>query len=358
MTALLTTVAFVLIVSGFCSLSEASIYAVRRPYIRQLVEGGARAGDILEGFKGNMERPITAILVVNTLANTAGASFAGAQAAQLLGPNSLLWFSAAFTAGVLFLSEIIPKVLGVTHSRPVARAVALPWNAAIWLMYPITASVERLSRMLKPTEPGAAAPEEEVAQFASLSAEEGSILPLEAKIVHNALKLNEITARDIMTPRVAVFRLPADMAVGEVRRAHEKWTLSRIPVHDPEDPEGWTGVVRAVDILRELAADRFETTIGQIAQPIHFVPEGVEGHILLERFLEKRSHLFGVVDEFGGLSGVVTLEDVLESLIGSEIVDEVDATVDMREHAREKHRLSEAEPGGLEGIGSLGLPKP
>jgi CBS domain containing-hemolysin-like protein len=357
-TALLTTVAFVLIVSGFCSLSEASIYAVRRPYIRQLVEGGKRAGPVLDAFKGNMERPITAILVVNTLANTAGASYAGAQAAQLMGSSALIWFSAAFTMGVLFLSEIAPKVIGVTHNRSVASAVALPWNAMIRLMYPITASVESLSRMLKPDQPGAAAPEDEVAQLARLSAEEGSILPLEMEIVHNALKLNEITARDIMTPRIKVFRLPSDMTVQEVLRAKDRWSLSRIPVFDPADPERWTGVVRAVDILRALAEDQFETTVGQLAQPLHFVPEGTEGHILLELFLEKRSHLFGVVDEFGGLSGVATLEDVLESLIGSEIVDEVDTEVDSRAHARQQYHSVQVEREGLKKRGPPILPDP
>ena len=341
-TTLLIAVVAVLVVSGFCSLSEASLYTVRRPYIRQLVDAGSVSGSILEDFKGNMDKPITAILVVNTLANTAGAAIAGAKAVELFGPGALLWFSAAFTAAVLFLSEIFPKILGVVHNRPVARAVALPWHAIIRTMYPITATVEQVTRLIKPTLPEAFAPEEEVAQFARLSAEEGSILEFEARIVHNALRLNEITARDIMTPRNVVFRLPADMTVRDVLGERREWTFSRIPLYDRHDPERWTGMVRAVDVLRELAEDRSDTTLAELARPLHFVPEGVEGHVLLEQFLEKRSHLFAVLDEFGGVSGVATLEDVMESLIGSEIVDEVDRVEDMQETARAKHKATRA----------------
>jgi CBS domain containing-hemolysin-like protein len=333
-TTLLISVVAVLVVSGFCSLSEASLYAVRRPYVRQLVDAGSVSGSVLEDFKGNMDKPITAILVVNTLANTAGAAIAGAKAVELLGPGALLWFSAAFTAAVLFLSEIFPKVLGVVHNRPVARAVALPWQGIIRIMYPITATVERVTRLIKPTLPAAFAPEEEVAQFARLSAEEGSILEFEARIVHNALRLNEITARDIMTPRRVTVR--------DVLEERREWTFSRIPLYDRHDPERWTGMVRAVDVLRELAEDRCDTTLAELARPLHFVPEGVEGHVLLEQFLEKRSHLFVVLDGFGGVSGVATLEDVIESLIGSEIVDEVDRVEDMQETARAKHKATRA----------------
>lgn len=337
MTTLLITVSLVLLVSGFCSLSEASLYAVRRPYIRQLIQADAISGPVLESFKGNMERPITAILVVNTLANTAGAAIAGAKAVQIFGPGALLWFSAAFTMAVLFISEIFPKVIGVVHNRPIAKAVALPWAFVIRMLYPVTATVERFARILKPDLPSPAAPEEEVAQLAQLSAEEGSILELEATIVRNALRLNEITARDIMTPRTVVFRLSADLTVREVLRASKEWSFSRVPIYEPAAPERMTGIVRVVDVLRELADERYETTLGDLARPIHFVPEGVEGHVLLEQFIEKRSHLFAVVDEFGGLSGVATLEDVLESLIGVEIVDEVDRVADMQQTARDEY---------------------
>lgn len=198
MTLFIVSVLVVMVVSAICSLSEAAMYAVRLPYVRQITEEGSSAGQTLTGFKENMERPISAILIVNTVANTAGAAVAGAQARILFGESSLLWFSLCFTLGVLFFSEIIPKVLGVVHNRPIATALARPWAAAIKLLYPVIWLVEHLSRLLKPRE-DLAAPEEEVHQFAMLSAEEGSIMPYEAKMVSNVLRLDEVKTRDIMT---------------------------------------------------------------------------------------------------------------------------------------------------------------
>ncbi len=337
MLALALSVAAVLLISAFCSLSEASIYAVRRPYIRGLVSGGHPAGPALEHFKENMDQPIAAILVVNTVANTAGAAIAGAQAAALFGQSALLWFSAFFTLGVLFFSEIIPKVLGVVHNRPIARVVALPWSFLVVALRPVTFLVGRLSRWLKPNAPSLAAPEDEVRELAKLSAEEGSILPLEASLVANVLNLDDICARDIMTPRRVVFRLSGETRLDQLRDKVGNWQFSRIPVHAEDDSEKWTGLVRATDVLVALAEGRSSTRLKDLAAPLNFVPEGLPGHELLEGFLRTRTHLFAVVDEFGGIAGVITLEDVIESLLGQEIVDEVDRTEDLREHARRRY---------------------
>jgi CBS domain containing-hemolysin-like protein len=336
--ALALSVAVVLFVSAFCSISEAAVYAVRRPFVRKLAAEGSRAGRVLEGFKRDMGRPIAAILVVNTAANTAGASVAGAQASALFGEGAFLWFSMALTLGVLFLSEIVPKVLGVSYSRTVARAVAIPWQGLIGALLPLTYIAEVITRKLQPSEPALAAPEDEVSQFATMAAEEGSILPIEAKLVQNVLKLDEIAARDIMTPRTVVFRLSEDMTVRQVAAHVDDWQFSRIPIYDPDDPERWTGLVRAADVLVALAQDRFDTKLAELARPLHFVPDGAPGHQLLKRFLAERTHLFGVVDEFGGMAGVATLEDVVESLLGQEIVDEVDRAEDLRAVARGRRR--------------------
>lgn len=337
MVTLVLSVSVVLVVSAFCSLSEASIYAVRRPYIKSLVASGHRSGKVLDGFKMNMDQPIAAILVVNTLANTAGAAIAGAQAAALFGGDALLWFSGIFTFMVLTFSEILPKVLGVVYSKGIARAVALPWSGIIVLLTPITWVVGKMAHWLKPNAPVLAAPEEEVRALAQMSADEGSILALEASLVANVLRLDEVAARDIMTPRRVVYRLSEDMRVDHLREHVGDWQFSRIPVHHPNDSEKWTGMVRAPDVLVALAQGRGETTLKELASPLHFVPEGIAAHELLQEFLKKRTHLFGVVDEFGGVSGVATLEDVLETLLGQEIIDEVDGAADLREEARRKY---------------------
>lgn len=338
MSLFIASVATVIIVSAMCSLSEASIYAVRRPFIRTLTATGSAAGPVLESFKDNMERPIAAILIVNTAANTAGAAVAGAQASALFGPESLIWFSLVFTLMVLLISEIFPKILGVVYNRPVARLVAVPWRFAIVVLHPIVWLVEHVSQWLKPSGQVFAAPEEEVKQLAQISADEGSISVDEAAMVRNVLALDDLTAHDVMTPRTVVFRLPSTMTLAEVREHVDEWHHSRIPIYDPQDSDRWTGLVRAADLLAAMAAGDKDTTLDKLSRPLHYVPESTHGHTLLHRFIEEKTHLFAVVDEFGGMAGVVTLEDVFESLIGREIVDEVDKVADLRQMALRRGR--------------------
>jgi CBS domain containing-hemolysin-like protein len=332
------SVVLVLAMSAFCSLSEAAIYAVRRPYIMTLVKSGSLAGKVLADFKENMEQPISAILILNTAANTAGAAIAGYQVRALFGETVAPWFVAGFTIAVLLISEIIPKLLGVVYSRGVATAVALPWVGIIRLLYPFIWIVEKLTERLQPEEPIRSAPEEEVEQLAMISAMEGSILPLEARLVQNVLRLNDVKAGDILTPRSVVFKLSADATIGQVREVVKQWKQSRIPVYDGDDAENWIGLVLARDILTSLAQDQFDRQLRTLMRPLYFVPETAKGHDLLGQFLKKRSHLFGVLDEYGGIEGVVSLEDVLESLIGEEIVDELDTAADLQEHARRRHQ--------------------
>lgn len=346
MTVFVVSVVTVIVVSAMCSLSEASIYAVRRPFIRTLTDAGSVSGPVLEGFKDNMERPIAAILIVNTAANTAGASVAGAQASALFGSQSLIWFSLFFTLAVLLLSEIFPKILGVVYSRPIAKTIAVPWKAAITLLTPIVWTVERVSTWVKPSGPVFAAPEEEVMQLAQISADEGSISPHEAVMVRNVLALNDMTAREVMTPRTVVFRLPNDMNLGGVHEHVDEWTHSRIPIFDPVETDRWTGLVRSTDVLVAVAEGQLDITLQELALPLHFVPESTPGNLLLARFIAERTHLFAVVDEFGGVAGVVSLEDVVESLIGQEIVDEADKAADLREVARRNARRAAAKQSG------------
>jgi CBS domain containing-hemolysin-like protein len=331
----IASVAVVLIVSAMCSLSEAALYAVAPGYVRKLSESGTIQGRLLARFKKNMGPPITAILIMNTVANTAGAAVAGAQARFLFGESALLWFSALFTIAVLFLSEIIPKVIGVSRNRAVARAVSVPVDGLVKVWWPLVWLTQRFSAALTSgREP--VAPESEMHRLADLSAEEGSILPSEAALVKNVLKLDEIKARDIMTPRTVVFKQSDDLTVRDISK--DAWALpfARIPVHDADDSDNWTGVVLRRDILACLGRDEFEATLKSLARPLEFVPETVPGHEMLNLFIRRRKHLFGVIDEYGNIIGIVTLEDVLESLIGAEIVDETDKVVDMREVARKR----------------------
>ncbi|MEM9552701.1 MAG: hemolysin family protein [Acidobacteriota bacterium] len=340
------SVVLVLCVSAFCSLSEAALYSVRMPYARSLSESGSVAGRVLEGFKRNMERPITAILIVNTVANTAGASIAGAQARLLFGESALFVFSLVFTLAVLFVAEIVPKVAGVTFNQAVSRWVSLPWSLMIRLLLPLVWASEKLARVVHSGKETPLAPEEEVHQVAALSAEEGSIMALEAELVRNVLRLDEVRARDIMTPRTVVFGLPADVTVGEAGDSAQSLPHTRIPIYR-DDRDDWVGFVFRSDILACAARDEFETPLDTLCRPLAFVPDSLQGHRLLAEFLRRRQHILAVIDEYGGTQGVVTLEDVMEALIGSEIVDETDLVANLQTEARRQGALRlerEAEP--------------
>ncbi len=333
----LISVLIVLVVSAFCSLSEAALYAVRRPYVREIAEQGSHSGRLLLQFKDNMERPISAILIINTIANTAGAAVAGAQAQLIMGEGSLIWFSLVFTLAVLFVSEIIPKILGVAYNRPIARALAFPWSIGIALLAPLVWIVERITSIIKP-EHTVTAPEEEVNQLAKISAEEGSILTYEAHLIRNVLRIDQVTARDIMTPRAVVMKLSSDMSLKEVSDHVGEFTYSRIPVYEANDPETWIGIAFARDILAGLANDQLDRKLTELCKPAFFVSEKTKGHVLLRSFLNRRTHLFGVADEFGNITGIVTLEDVIESILGEEIVDEVDISVNMQNVAQRRRQ--------------------
>lgn len=332
---LLASVAVVLVVSAFCSLSEAAFYSVRVPYVRGLAETGHRSGILLDAFKRNMERPITAILIVNTFANTAGAAFAGAEARAVFGDHADRWFPLLLASAVLIFSEILPKVAGVTYDSAVARSVVLPWSLAMVALKPLIWLARKVTRIVQKEEPDPQAPEEEVHQVAALSAEEGSILPIEAELVKNVLRLDEIRARDILTPQMVVFKLPETSTVQEVADRVARLPYSRIPIHR-EDPDDWHGLVMKHEILDRMARDEFHVPLSALRRKLEYVPEMVPGHKLLAEFLRRRRHLLAVVDEYGGIRGVVSLEDVMETLIGEEIVDETDRDVDLQEVARRR----------------------
>lgn len=333
------SVTFVLVISAFCSLSEAALYSVRLPYVRKLAESGSRVGLVLDHFKRGMERPITAILIVNTLANTAGAALAGAQARTVWGESAETWFPLTLAFAVLVFSEVLPKVAGVSYDQPVARLVALPWALVTWFLSPFIWVAQQMTRLVQRADAEPQAPEEEIHHVAALSAEEGSILPIEAELVQNVLRLDEILAKDIMTPRTVVFQLPERATVQEVATEIARCPYSRIPIFD--DEEEWTGFVFKNDVLQRLANDEFEVPLSALRVKLPFIPEFVAGHRLLSVFLRRRGHVLGVVDEYGGTRGLVTLEDVMETVLGREIVDETDRDIDLQAKARSlaRHRF-------------------
>ena len=329
MTLFLVAVLVVIVSTGLCALVEAALYAVRRPYIRQLAESGHRSGQLLAEYKEKMDYPISAILIFDTLLGVGGATIAGSQARALFGADFVIWFSIALSATLLIVSQIIPKVVGVIYSKTVARVSAVPISFAISILYPVVWIIERFTRFLKPAEPLQRASEEEVKQMAQISAEEGSILGVEADLIQNSLKLNDVLAAQIMTPFSQVAMLPADMVVKDAFALFHDRALSRIPIHVPGNKNRWTGVLMSRDILSEMAKDHDDVAIESIARRLHTVTADTPGHVLLDAFLKRRSHLFGVRDEDQQMIGVVSLEDVIEEILGKEIIDERESNATM-----------------------------
>lgn len=284
----------------------------------------------------NVDEPITAILTLNTVAHTAGASVAGAAAARVFGQDSLFAFSVFFTIAILLLSEIIPKTLGVVYTRTLSTWVAVPLQALVVILRPVVDVSSYLVRFMGKRKLGPEASEEDVRAMVSLSRKAGILKPYEEMSIQNILTLDSKRVKDIMTPRMVIFSLPAYLTVEQAREAKLVWPHSRIPVYEGEDPEEVIGIVYRRELLEALANDQDAYRLSDLMRSAHFVLESLTLDRLLVQFLESRMHLAVVLDEYGGLAGVVTLEDVLEEILGNEIVDETDQVVDMRELARQR----------------------
>ncbi|MBU1229001.1 MAG: hemolysin family protein [Proteobacteria bacterium] len=346
---LILAVAIATAVSFLCSITEAAFYSFPMSRIERLRKEGKRSGAILYALRQDVEKPITAILTLNTVAATAGAAVAGAMAVQVFGDRNLVLFTAGFTLIVLLLGEIVPKTAGVAYARQLAPALAKPLLAMVWLCLPVIWLFGRLVRLIRSRQNEAAADEDDIRALVTLTRQQGILKPYEESAIRNILALDNKRVDEIMTPRTVVFSLPAEMTVAEAMEANKTWPHTRIPVYAGEDAEEVVGVVYRRQVFVAAAEDHLDLRLGDLMRPVRFVLENLTLDRLLRKFLESRMHLFVVLDEYGGMAGVVSLEDVLEEMLGSEIVDETDQVVDMRELAR--LRRSELVPGGRGGAG-------
>ncbi len=336
MTVLVVSTTLAVVVSAFCSISVAALYAVPWSWIERLRKDGRPAGDMLFTLRSNVEKPAAALSTLSIVAKTAGAAVAGAAGATVFGAGETWLFAAAFTAGILILGEVLPKTVGVAYSRTVSILVAVPVRYMMLLLFPVVWGVGLLARLVGRGRGDPLSSEEDLRAVVSLTRQEGIINPLEELSIKNILSLDHKTASDIMTPRTVVFSLPAEMTVAEARGlGRGVWPHSRIPVFD-DDPENIVGIVYRREVLEALANDQDDARLADLMKPVRFVLDTMPLDRVLVKFLESRMHLFVVLDEYGGVSGVVSLEDVLEEILGKEIVDETDQVADMRELARSR----------------------
>ena len=342
MSELLLAVAFAVGISAVCSLFEAVLYSATPGQIEALAGGGHPAGRIFKKLRTDVDRPIAAILTLNTIAHTVGAAFAGSAAAGVFGHHWLPHFSAVFTAAILVLSEIVPKTVGVVHAGPMIPFVAFPLRVLVWVMAPLVWMSTAITRLIAPGRRESPITSAELGHLARLCFQEGEIGNDQRQAIEAILSLQKKRVKDVMTPRTVVVSFSEHSSLGEVTQAYDRWEHSRYPVYD-DNPEDVVGLVLIKEMFVALSRGRRETRLSELMQPVHFVAETAGLDRMLREFLDRREHLFVVLDEYGGLAGVITLEDILEELIGREIVDESDQVADKRELARKRRR--QATPG-------------
>lgn len=335
MTLLLVYISIALGVSFLCSVMEAVLLSITPGFVSAAQKQRPPFGNRLKDMKEDVERPLAAILSLNTIAHTVGAAGAGAQAAAVFGDAFVGIISAVLTFLILVLSEIIPKTLGAVYWRKLAPAVVWLLVPTIWIMWPLVIMARGLTRLMAPATKRKRISRDEFLALADLGVREGVVSMEDSRILNNLFQLKELTAGDIMTPRTVVFSLPQQMTVGEAMERYPDMVFSRIPVYG-DNREAVTGFVLKQDIFLQAAHDQHHLLLGELKRPAGMVPADTVLQQLLDHFLAQRNHMAFVLDDYGGLSGVVTLEDLLETLLGMEIMDEVDTVADMQALARRK----------------------
>lgn len=343
MTELVLAVGVAIFISAGCSLFEAVLYSVPMRHIEALDQAGKTSGKIFKKMRRNVERPITAILSLNTIAHTAGAAVAGSAAAAVFGHEWLGYFAGFFTLAILIFSEIIPKTAGVVYGRSLLSPVAYCLKTLVLLMAPAIWLSSLVTRLIARDKTEDAVTAKEIRAMARSSLRTGGIKPYQEKIIERILTLQNKKVKDVMTPRTVVFSLSEHLTLEEASGNVEKWEHSRFPVYD-EDMEDVVGVVLTKELFIALREGKEDIHLTELMRPAHFVAEAATLNSVLMEFLGSRQQLFVVLDEYGGLSGLISLEDILEEILGREIVDESDMVMDKRALARQRRQRLTSRP--------------
>jgi len=309
MTLLILFVTLAISVSFLCSLLEAALLSITPTYTATIKESKPKVAAQINALKDDVDRPLAAILSLNTVAHTVGAAGAGAQAAIVFGEASIAIFSAVLTLLILVVSEIIPKTLGALYWKSFAPFAARILPALIWSMWPLVKMSQAITLLLSRGRLQASVSREEIVAMADIGHREGVIDHGDSKVVANLLKFDRLTVEDIMTPRTVIFALDQATTIDEAISRRKELRFSRIPIFD-----------------------------GSVDHVTGTVVEATSLDELFDRLVHEDRHVALVVDAYGGTAGIVTLEDLIETLIGEEIVDELDGVTDLQAYARKRWR--------------------
>lgn len=342
---------YLLIAIGFsflCSIAEAVLLSITPSYLAERKQDPSKSAQRIIRLKENIDRPLAAILSLNTVAHTVGAAGVGAQAAKVLGSQYLGVTSAVLTLLILVFSEIIPKTIGAMHWRRLAGGVAMLVDGLVILMLPLVWMSEVITRLLSSGERSQLVTRAEVAAMAELGTQQGIFKTRETKVMRNLLKMDSIHVENVMTPRTVVIAQDQSTTLGDFCELIPDLPVSRIPVYDGVR-DNVKGFVLKSDVLVALLTGDSDQTLADLARPLTALRESDSIAEAFDVLLNQREHIALVTDEFGGMEGIVTLEDVVETLLGMEIVDEHDTDVDMQKVARERWN-QRAEKQGLKVI--------
>lgn len=332
-----------IVFSFLCSIWEAVLLSVTPSHVSRVQTEKPAIGHLLQRLKEDIDRPLSAILTLNTIAHTVGAIGVGVEAGKLFGTHQINFYvfeltyesiiAGAMTLAILVLSEIIPKTIGATYWKQLTTFTVNSLRILVFVLAPFIWISKWITRLIKRDGTSSVFSRADVAAMADAGLKSGAIDKEEKSIILNLLRLENLKVKAIMTPRSVLFCLDEDRNLGDVFVEHNPFQFSRIPVFS-ETPDNITGMVLKDVILENLAADRHARKISEIRREIIFVQDNWSVAKLLDTLIQERQHLSIVADEFGTIVGLVTMEDVIETLFGLEIVDESDKVEDLQKLAR------------------------
>tara|TARA_B000000441_G_C21743945_1_gene356176 strand:- start:916 stop:1977 length:1062 start_codon:yes stop_codon:yes gene_type:complete len=332
-------------VSALCSILEAMVLSVTTAEIENFKKKSPKRGVLIEKYRNEIDETSSAILSLNTIANTLGATLAGGLAEKTFGDgsNSILWFAGGMTLGILFFSEILPKNLTVIYRSDMLGLLVPPLIVVRFLMSPFSKVCKFTMRAMVPIkEKSNEEDEEEIILLARKGAKEGTLSADESDWVTNALRLDGVKVSEIMTPRTVMLALDENLCVEKVFDQYSNVPFARIPVYS-DNIDHITGVVRRRDLHNAMVEEKSHIKLKDLALNPLFVPENASADKALRLLLAEHSQLSVAVDEFGSVAGVLAMEDIIESILGKEIFEHDDLAVDMRELAKRRHNLQSPE---------------
>ncbi len=329
-------------VSFLCSILEAIVLSIPYTHIAVMEKEGSKTGQIWSRLKDDdAVKPLTAILTLNTIAHTMGAAGVGSEVQKLYGEEALTIASVILTLAVLFLSEIIPKTLGTAYWKQLAPISGYILNFLTILLAVIIVPIQWLKKIL-PKGGNSLVTRDDVAALADLGEEEGILEVDEETVIHNLLRLREIKIHEVMTPRVVLTAFQQDSTIKQIIDENQIIRFSRIPIYG-ESLDDIKGIIIRSELLMAASRDEWSVKLSDLAKNVTSISTNSSVDSALDMFLTNKQQIAIVLDEFGGTSGIVTMEDVLETLLGEEIVDELDEVEDMRELARDQADFTESE---------------